>query len=205
MAFKNKKFKEAKKIEKISSCFKQVQDSVNQLIDNNKPWLNVKGVGPLEVRVSDANVLIGLKGGDWPYISDVTSSGDNIFPFKTVGYISGSNAYITVKTGMVNSKYIPYISGSIYTMEDNLPIAVTGNSGSVWVGIDYDATKSPTYVYLDGGATVPTSSAYKGIKPVSKWIKSGSGASASFGEITQYVNTGVTAFWCNTTLLWGNS
>lgn len=195
--------KNAKKIDQISSCFSQVKDSVNQLIDNQKPWNNVQGVGSIVVQVSDANVQIGLKGEK--IINANSDSSSDTFPFKTTGRISGSQAVLNVEPGMINTKYVPKIYGTSISLASRPDIIVTGPSGSVWVGVTFDSNKTPMSIYLDGGGSFPTSSTSLEILPISEWFKSGSGADARFGTMNQYVYTGMTYYWCGDNVIWNRS
>jgi hypothetical protein len=197
------KRKPVKKIEKISAAFEQVKDAVNQLVDNANPWNHAKGVGEIEVRVSDANVLIGVKGGDWSSVNDNSAY---VHPFKTTGFISGSNqAVLRVEPGMIKTKYIPTIYPTTISMATRPDIIVTGNSGSIWVGVTWDSFKNPTSVYLDGGPVLPTSSTSVEILPISDWTKVGTGASASFSQFNQYVNSSMTYYWCGSNVIWGRT
>jgi hypothetical protein len=196
--------KPAKKIEKISAAFQQVADSVNQMIDNQKPMMNIIGVGDIQVEQSDSNILIGIKGGKSVSGGGSTTTTDT-YPFKTTGVISGSQAVLRVEPGMIKTKYIPTIYPTSVSMASRPDIIVTGNSGSVWVGVTWDAAKNPTSVYLDGGPVLPTSSTSLEILPISDWVKSGSGASASFGTINQYVQTSMTYYWCGSNVIWSRT
>jgi hypothetical protein len=196
--------KPANKIEKISACFDQVKESVNQIIVNQQPWLNVKGVNGIQVNVSDTNVEIGVKGGT-PVNGGGSTTTTDTYPFKTTGVISGSQAVLRVEPGMIKTKYIPTIYPTSISMASRPDIIVTGNSGSVWVGVTWDAAKNPTSVYLDGGPVLPTSSTSLEILPISDWVKSGSGASASFGTINQYIQSSMTYYWCGSNVIWSRT